>query len=87
MARKPRYMPMNRSDRARLQIRNLVTSSLDLLKMDTNRTVPLPSTASRNTTQTPQRSDHHPNKSSHGWNGSESVKVQVGVSVCRMKTC
>lgn len=73
-ARNPRYIPIHKSDMARLQIRKRVTSILDLLVRETNSTVPFPRTASRNTIQTPHLKDHQPNKSSHGWKGSERYK-------------
>lgn len=68
-----------KSAHARLQIKNLGTSmdSLDRAVMDTNRTIPLPTTANRNTIQTPQRRDHQPNRSSQGRNGPNTTQQDI----------
>lgn len=62
---------MKKSAAAKLQTKNLGTSILLLENIMTNTTVPFPSIARRNTTQTPHRSVHQSNKSSHGKKGPE----------------
>lgn len=60
---------MKKSAAARLQTRNLGTSILFLEKESTKTTQPLPRSARRKTTQTPQRSVHQSNRSLQGRKG------------------
>ncbi|MPC11862.1 hypothetical protein E2C01_004536 [Portunus trituberculatus] len=60
---------MKKSAKARLVTRNLGTSIFDLANISTTTTVPFPSSASRNTIHTPQRSVHQSKRSSHGMKG------------------
>lgn len=54
---------------AKLQTRNRGTSIFVLPNRRTTTTMPFPSMAKRNTTQTPQRRVHQPKRSSQGING------------------
>lgn len=65
----PKYTPIQKSARARLQIKKRGTLIVDRPLIDTNRTVPFPNIASMNTIQIPQRNVHQPNKSLQGKNG------------------
>lgn len=73
-----------KSAQAKLQMRNLGTSmdSFDRAVMETKRTIPFPTTAKRKTIHTPQRRDHHPNRSSQGKNGPVKRKPKPS---CRKK--
>lgn len=62
-------MPIKKSAAAKLHTKNRGTSIFDRENISTNTTVPLPSIANKNTTQTPHRNVHQSNKSWHGKNG------------------
>ena len=65
----PRYIPIQKSARARLQIRNLGTFIVDLPLIETNSTVPFPNIANMNTIHIPHLKVHHPKRSLHGRKG------------------
>ncbi|KFM83028.1 hypothetical protein X975_25866, partial [Stegodyphus mimosarum] len=73
---------MKKSAIARLQTKNRGTSILLLPNKSTMTTTPLPSIASKNTTQTPQRKLHQPKRSSQGMKGPGSGKHWTGCLSC-----